>query len=136
LSRVINPNTAGKERDRLVKAIVIALRELGLQSADDAQTRDLAAFMVLSLESIAETIDLSVQAWEKRGYWVKADRYRMDWIWTSQYGQELRRALLADDWANVAMLLAKIGGKLSNVKAPRRNRIGQPWVGAWQKLIR
>ena len=134
MSRVINPNSVGKERDQWVKAVVVALRELAQQSAAGAQTRDLIAFVVLALESIAETIDPSVQAWEKRGYWVKADRFRMDWIWAGQYGKDLREALLSEDWEQAALLSAKIGGKLGNVKVPARNRIGQPWVGAWQKL--
>ena len=131
---MINPNAVGKERDLLVKAIVVALRELAQQSAIGEETRDLAAFVALSLESIAETIDLSVQAWEKRGYWVKADRFRMDWIWTGQYGKELKEALWGENWAQVAMLTAKIGVKLGAVKIPVRNRIGRPWVGAWKKL--
>ena len=134
MSRVINPNSVGKERDQWVKAVVVALRELAQQSDAGAQTRDVIAFVVLALESIAETIDPSVEAWEKRGYWVKADRFRMDWIWAGQYGKELRKALLSEDWAQAAMLSAKIGGRLSHVKIPARNRIGQPWVGAWQKL--
>jgi hypothetical protein len=134
LSRVINPNVLGKERDRLVKAIVLSLRELAQQSTTGTQTYDLAAFIVLALDSIAETIDPSVQAWEKRGYWVKADRFRMDWMWTSHHGKDLRKALLSEDWAQVALLSAKIGGKLSTVKIPVRHRIGQPWAGAWEKL--
>ena len=134
MSRVINPNAVGKERDQLVKAIVVALRELAQQSAIGEETQDLAAFVALALESIAETIDPSVQAWEKRGYWVKADRFRMEWIWTGQYGKDLREALNADDWAQVALLSAKIGGKLGLVKVPVRHRLGRPWVGAWRKF--
>ena len=134
MSRVINPNAVGKERDQLVKAIVVALRELAQQSTVGEETQDLAAFVALALESIAETIDPSVQAWEKRGYWVKADRFRMEWIWTGQYGKNLRVALMTNDWAQVALLSAKIGGKLGSVKIPVRHRIGRPWVGAWKKL--
>jgi hypothetical protein len=131
---VINPNALGKERERLAKEVVLALRELAQQAATDLQTYELAAFLVLALEAIAETIDPSVQAWEKRGYWVKADRFRMEWMWTGHYAKDLRAALLADDWAQVALLSVKIGGKLNNIKLPARPRLGQPWVGAWEKL--
>ena len=134
MSRVINPNAVGKERDQLVKAVVAALRELAGQATIGLPTRDLTAFVVLALEAIAVAIDPSVQAWEKRGYWVKADRFRMDWMWTGQLAKELREALLSEDWARVALLSAKIGGKLSAVKIPVRHRIGRPWVGAWKKL--
>lgn len=134
MSRVINPNALGKEREHLVKAIVLALRALAQQTSTDEPTYDLAAFVVLSLEAIAATIDPSVQAWEKRGYWVKADRFRMDWMWTGFYAKEMRDALFTENWPQVAMCSVKIGGKLNNVKIPVRNRIGQPWVGAWRKL--
>ncbi|MCB9136138.1 MAG: hypothetical protein H6636_11975 [Anaerolineales bacterium] len=134
MSRVINPNALGKEREHLVKAIVLALRELAQQSSTNEQTHDLTAFVVLSLETIAATIDPSVQAWEKKGYWVKADRFRMDWMWTGQYAKTLREALLSQDWSQVVLSSVKIGGKLNNVKIPVRNRIGQPWVGAWKRL--
>lgn len=71
MSRVINLQSAGKERTKLSKATVIAIRELMRQNKIDNQTRDLAAFIALSTEAIFETIEPSVVAWEKRGYWVK-----------------------------------------------------------------
>jgi hypothetical protein len=135
MSRVINPNAVGKKRNQLVKAVAISLRELAQLATTDNHARDVAAFVVLALESISKTIDPSVQAWEKRGYWVKADRFRMDWLWTGQYGKELRRALLSEDWAQVAVVISKIGEKLGDIKVPVRHRLGRPWVGAWNKMI-
>src|SRR5947207_14918354 len=81
LSRVINPESAGKERPRLTKAIVLAVRELAKQKEVNDEARDLAAFIALALKTIAEGIDVSVVAWEKRDYWVKADKFRMEWMW-------------------------------------------------------
>jgi len=75
---VINTENAGKERTQLTRAVVLALRELMRQTETNRETQDLAAFIVLALENIAATIDSSVEAWEKRGYWLKADRFRMD----------------------------------------------------------
>ena len=76
MSRVINPESAGKDRTRLTKAIVLALRELAKQKDVTAETKDLAAFISLALKTISEGIDASVLAWEKRDYWVKADKFR------------------------------------------------------------
>ncbi len=134
MSRVINPEGAGKERTRLVKSIVLAMRELMRQTEPNEHSRDLAAFIALALLEIFETIETSVAAWEKKGYWVKADRFRMDWLWTEQVGGQLRQAVLNDDWATIAMLMVKLGGKLNNVDVPVRNRLGEPWVGAYQHL--
>jgi len=134
MSRVINPDSAGKERTRLIKAIVIAIRELARQSEPNPEARDLAAFIALALQTIAEGIDVSVAAWEKRDYWVKADRFRMEWAWAGQVGEKIRSAVLNDDWGNVAMLSAQIAQKLQKVNVSENHRMGTPWVGAWKQL--
>jgi hypothetical protein len=134
LGRVINVESAGKERTQLTRAIVVAMRELSQQGDLDEKTRDLAAFIALALEEIAGTIDISVAAWEKRGYWVKADRFRMDWIWTESLGAIMRKAVVDEDWATVARTIGQVGEKLSGVKVPQRNRVGAPWVGAHKLL--
>jgi hypothetical protein len=134
LSRVITIESAGKDRTRLARAIVVAIRELSQQNALDEKSKDLAAFIALALEEIAGTIDLSVAAWEKRGYWVKADRFRMDWIWTEHLGGVMRQAILNEDWATVARTVGQVGEKLSGVKVPLRNRVGAPWYGAHRVL--
>jgi len=134
MGRVINPEGAGKERTQLVRGVVLALRELMAQTTIDDRTRDLAAFLALALESIWETVDVSVAAWEKRDYWVKADRFRMEWQWAERLGRGLRQAVLADDWAQVAGLSAQVAAKVQAVKLPQRHRLGTPWVGAWKRL--
>ena len=134
MSRVINPNAAGKERTRLTKAIVITIRELAKQKEPGEASRDMAAFIALALQTIADGIDVSVAAWEKRDYWVKADRFRMEWAWAGQMGEKMKTAALEDDWASVAMLSAQIAQKLYKVKVSERHRMGTPWVGAWKQL--
>src|SRR5512141_2884613 len=111
MSRVINPDSAGKDRNRLTKSIVLAMRELARQNAPGQESRDLAAFIALALQSISDGIDVSVAAWEKRGYWVKADRFRMDWMWTGLLAAKMKQALLADDWAGIAMLMPQIASR-------------------------
>ncbi|GAB4504946.1 MAG: hypothetical protein Fur0043_19410 [Anaerolineales bacterium] len=134
MSRVINPDSAGKERTRLTRGIVVAIRELAQKNQPDDEARDLAAFIALALQTIAAGIDASVAAWEKRDYWVKADRFRMEWVWTGTLGQKMKEALLANDWASVALLSAQIAQKLAHVKVSPNHRLGRPWLGAWQQL--
>jgi hypothetical protein len=134
LSRVINPDSAGKERNHLTRAIVLAIRELMKQSQPDQLSRDLAAFIALSLEEIAESIDVSVGAWEKRGYWVKAERFRMEWEWAGRSGREMRKALQTDDWAAVAKTSITVAQKLMKIQIPPRHHLGAPWVGAWEQF--
>lgn len=134
MGRVINPDSSGKERTKLTKSIVKAIRQLMIQKQPDENTRDLAAYIVLGLEDIYKSIDISVLAWEKRGYWVKADRFRIDWEWTLQFSKLMKEALIKEDWAQVAMMAAKTAQKFNNVKISVNNRIGEPWVGAYKNL--
>ncbi len=134
MGRVINPDSSGKERTKLTKSIVKAIRQLMTQTQPDQNTRDLAAFIVLGLDDIFKGIDVSVLAWEKRGYWVKADRFRMDWEWTSQFSKQLKDALMKEDWPQVALIAAKTAQKFNHVKISPNNRIGEPWMGAYARL--
>jgi hypothetical protein len=134
MSRVINPDSAGKERTRLTKAVVLAVRELAKQADTGAEARDLAAFIALALKIIAETIEVSVVAWEKRGYWVKADKFRMEWLWAGQYADKMKVALFTGDWPAVAMVAAQTAQKLGKIQIAENHRMGMPWKGAFQQL--
>jgi hypothetical protein len=115
--------------------VVLAIRELMGQSDVTDETRDLAAFIALKLDAIFETIEVTVAPWEKRDYWVKADRFRMEWAWSEKYAEEMREAVTEDDWQQVAATSAKTAEKLKKVEVPKRHRMGEPWHGAWEMLI-
>ena len=134
MSRVINPDSIGKQRTQLSKAIVLAVRELARQKDVTDQTRDLAAFIAIALQIISDGIDVSVTAWEKRDYWVKADKFRMEWAWAGQIAQKMRTSVLSEDWATVAMLSAQIAQKLAKVQVSENHRLGKPWAGAYKEL--
>ena len=134
MSRVINPESAGKERTQLTKAIVLAVRELAKQSEVTNEAKDLAAFIALALKSISEGIDISVAAWEKRDYWIKADKFRMEWMWTGQVADKMKVAIFTDDWGTIAMLMPQIARKFSKIMVSDNHRLGKPWVGAYQQL--
>jgi hypothetical protein len=134
MSRIVNTDSVGKERTRLTKAVVLAVRQLALQAGPGTESRDLAAFIALALAAIAGTIDVSVAAWEKRDYWVKADKFRMEWAWAGLLAEKMRKAVLADDWAGVAQAAAQTAQRLGKITVPPGHRLGTPWVGAWKEL--
>jgi hypothetical protein len=134
LSRVINPESAGKDRTRLSKSIVLAVRELAKQKDINEETKDLAAFIALALRTIADGIDVSVAAWEKRDYWVKADRFRMEWMWSGQYADKMKVAIFTNDWGTIAMLMPQIAQKFNKIEVSNNHRLGKPWVGAFNQL--
>lgn len=135
VSRIIQTFGVGKERNYLVRAIVIAIRGLMKQQKPDKNSKDLAAFIALALDGVIDSVERTVAPWEKRDYWLKADKFRRDWAWANRLAPEFRVAVLAQDWLQVAGLAAEIGGKLSSVQVSDRHRMGKPWVGAWEKLI-
>jgi hypothetical protein len=134
MSPIINPESAGKERTQLTKAIVLAVRELAKQTDVTNEAKDLAAFIAIALKSISEGIDVSVAAWEKRGYWVKADRFRMEWLWTGQYADKMKVAIFTNEWGAIALLMPQIAQKFSKIVVSDNHRLGKPWAGAFEKL--
>ena len=134
MSRVINPDSTGKERTRLTKCIVLCIRELARQSSVNSESKDQAAFIALALQSISDGIDVSVAAWEKRDYWVKADKFRMEWVWAGQYAQKMKDAVLGDDWAAIAMLMPTIAQKFNKIVVSDNHRLGKPWSNAYTLL--
>lgn len=126
----------GKERKWLTRAIVVSLRELMTQTEPNQTTRDIAAFIGLALNGVSATIERTVAPWEKRDYWVKADKFRLEWEWVDQVGERMRKAAVEKDWGEVALLSAKVGLKLSKIEVSTRHRMGKPWVGAWDELAK
>jgi len=135
VSRIIHTENIGTERTRLLKAIVISLRELVKQQTINSQTKDLAAFISNALLAVHDTVERSVLPWEKRDYWVKADKFRMEWAWTKELGDQFLEATKEQDWGTIAILSAQVGQKLENVVVSDRHRMGKPWVGAWDLMI-
>jgi hypothetical protein len=134
LTRIIKLDGVGKQRKRMTREVVLAIRELMRQEEVSDITKDLAAFIAINLEAIYQTIDLTVAAWEKRDYWVKADRFRLEWAWSGVLAHEMREAILKEDWQLVALTSAKAAQKLNNVQVPKRHRMGEPWHGAWAEF--
>ena len=81
-----------------------------------------------------EGIDISVAAWEKRDYWIKADKFRMEWMWTGQVADKMKVAIFTNDWGTIAMLMPQIAQKFGKIMVSDNHRLGKPWVGAYQQL--
>jgi hypothetical protein len=131
VTQIVKTSTPGKERERFSKAIVITIRTFMRQGAPDHETNDMVAFVILALKEISNGIDQSVAAWEKRGYWVKADKYRLEWQWAGEMADKLHHAFTAEDWAKIAEYLLATMTHFSNIKVSDSHRMGKPWVNAF-----
>ena len=135
MSRIVKTDSAGKLRNRLLKAIVISIRALMRQNSVNSETKDLAAFISNALLAVHETIEETVTPWEKRDYWVKADKFRLEWAWTKSTGEDLLEATREEDWVKVALLSAQVGLKLRKIQVSDKHRMGKPWIGAWKLMM-
>ena len=133
MTKIINKSTPGQEKNRLSKAIIITIRAFMRMKESNASTNDMLAFIILALEEITSGIDRSVEAWEKRGYWVKADKYRMEWQWTGKSAKRLRDAFSQEIENEITQELIQIMGRFSNIKVSDKHRMGKPWVGAYRR---
>jgi hypothetical protein len=133
MSRVIRPESAARDRQRLIRYMAWAL--LGLEAVPPAapERRDRLAFLCLSLATLADSVDQTASAWEKRGYWLKADRFRAEWTWMVPAQAGLEAALRSSEFDAVASAIAILSARLSGVEIPSRQRSPTPWTGAWAR---
>jgi len=110
------------------------MREMMKMAKVTPEAKDMASFIALALQSISEGVDVSVAAWEKRDYWVKADKFRMEWMWAGQLADKMKAAVLGDDWATIAMLMPQIASKFGKIIVSDNHRLGKPWTGAYTLL--
>lgn len=134
MGRLVKPDNVGKTRDRLMKGMALTLRQLATRPALDETARDMAAFLTLALIEINDTIDVTCAAWEKRDYWLKADQFRRDWMWVLPIAGKFEAVVLGDRWVELPALMAQLATRLDKVVLPKRNTLGEPWIGAYAAL--
>lgn len=135
MSRLIKTGSIAGDRNRLMRGIALTLRELMIKGANDQQTQDMVAFIILALDAVTITVDKTVLPWEKRDYWLKADQFRRDWAWAARAANELSRAVDQEPWAwdDIPPVLAQISQHVADVQIPTRHRLGTPWEGGWRR---
>jgi len=114
--------------------LVIALEEYKSLGGASVQTKDIAAFIALTLTAISHTAERTALAWEKRDYWIKADHFRNEWKWVSTYGNRMQSAVLDGNYSLMHTTATDISEFVNDIELPKRHRLGTPWTGAYQVL--
>jgi len=133
LGRIVQTDSGASHRRRVLSTMGLALRTAASQpDGTPDESRDLLAYLALCLDDLRQSTEQTARAWEARGYWVKADHFRTEWVWvTARFGC-LQPALMAEDWARARICASELAGAL----AGRRLRIPKsratPWKGAWE----
>ncbi len=136
MSRVVNADNVGTQRQRLRRTIAEALRRLMAKGDLDEEARDLAALIVFSLREIDDGIEQTTAAWEKRDYYLKADRFRQDWLWVTPSADEMEKILRQGAWERLPAALAKLLPYFSDITINRMVRNNNElWDGCYQRLL-
>ena len=135
MSRIISTQGPGRERQRLRRTIAEALRRLAEKPELDAEARDLAALIVFCLRTIEGTIEQATDAWEKRDYYLKADKFRHEWAWVGRTADQMASALRGERWGELPLLLGQISSRLADIRVLRMTRSPSLWRGAYARLL-
>ena len=135
MSRVINTASPGKVRSRARRTIAEMLRALSLKQDTDDEAKDMAALIVIALQEIVATIDVTTAAWEKRDYYLKADRFRLEWEWVKPAAKRLESLILEEQWDQVPLELMALAPRFSDVRIAKMTRSATDWRGCHQRLL-
>jgi hypothetical protein len=101
----------------------------------DDEVKDLVALIVLCLHRIADTIEQTTEAWEKRDYYLKADRFREEWRWVEPMADQLSAVIYEERWGQMPDVLVQLMPYFSDVTIKKMTRQPSLWQGAYEKFM-
>lgn len=135
MSRVINTNSPGKVRHYHLRTIAEIMKKLAAKSTIDVESKDMVSQIVFSLRDIFQSVEVSATAWEKRGYWMKADRFLREWDWSQEIAANLEDVIRNDAWDLLPQLLVDLVPYTSEIEVKTYTRHPSIWLNAYQKLM-
>lgn len=135
MSRVVTADGVGTQRHRLRRTVAEALRHLMAKRELDDEARDLAALIVFSLREIDKGVEQTTAAWEKRDYYLKADRFRQEWLWVVPAADELEALLRQGAWERLPAALARLFPHFGDITISRMVRPPELWRGCYERLL-
>jgi len=136
MSRVVNISSPGKLRENHRRTIAEALRLLMCKRSIDEEARDLAATIVFSLREIAKTVEVTTAAWEDRDYYLKADRFRLEWEWVKPTAARLQEIITKGRWSELPAVLAQLAPRFADIRIAKMTRPPETWASAYERLMK
>jgi hypothetical protein len=90
----------------------------------------LAAYCLEQLHALEALTETTTSAWEKRGYWMKADRYRMEWRWVAEAKRDVLEAAALPPPMPLPASLDRLWKSRLAVLFPKRVSRTTAWKGA------
>jgi predicted RNase H-like nuclease (RuvC/YqgF family) len=134
MSRLVNTNTPLKRRNQSMRAIAELLRHLAQKPAVDEQSKDMLAAIVFALREIEKTLDEVTEAWEKRDYWVKAEKFREEWVWSGISLDALTDVLKKEDWARLPTEILRLMPHVASITINKFTHGEDLWQGKYKQL--
>lgn len=136
MGRVINTNSPGKRRSYAMRTIAEMLRRLGQKQGEvDTEAKDMLATIFYSLQEIDRGVIESIEAWEKRGYWKKADKFQLEWMWAGDMAKRIQKLLLEENWDALPETMMKIFPHFSDIEINKMMRNASVWEGRYNQLM-
>lgn len=135
MSRVINIDNPTKRRNHNRRTIAELLRRLSQKPEIDDEAKDMAAAIVFALQDIAAGVEQTALAWEKRDYWMKAERFIRQWDWTAESAANIEDVIRNDAWDLLPELLAELFPRFADIQIKLMTRKPDSWQGAYSRLI-
>ena len=135
MSRVINTSSPSKMRNQARRTIAEILRHLLLKKRLDEETKDMAAAVVFALRQIDGSIDITTEAWEKRNYFLKADRFRLEWEWVKPAADQLEDLIVAGKWEGLAQAMSALVPRFSDIRIVKMTRDMAEWKSSYALLL-
>ncbi|HEC22362.1 MAG TPA: hypothetical protein ENI95_05530 [Chloroflexi bacterium] len=136
MSRVVKLNSPGKVRSQLMRTAAEVIRRLGQKSRMDEEARDMAALLVYCFRQIDRGIEDTVRAWEKRDYWIKAERFRRRWDWAGRAAADLEAIVRDGAWDELPTVLIGLLPHFEEIKIAKYTRNPSLWRGAYERFLR
>jgi hypothetical protein len=136
MGRVIRTDRGSTHRSRILGAMAVALRAAARNpDMGQGEVRDILAFLALGLTELRNSAEETARAWEKREYWLKADRFRSEWVWVETLDTRLVDALDRRDWRAAQACGMDLASRLAERRVQARDTRSEPWRGAWDAWL-
>jgi hypothetical protein len=135
VGRIVNTNSPGKIRNRHRRTVAELLRRLSQRQVVDEETKDLVAAIIFALRGIHVSVLQTVEAWEKRDFWTKADRFLRQWEWTLPLAQTLEESLHRDEWSELPQTMASLMPHFVDIEMKKMTRPPSLWQGAYRRFL-
>ncbi|MBN1400175.1 MAG: hypothetical protein JXA74_05020 [Anaerolineae bacterium] len=135
MARVINTANPGTRRNRARRTIAEILRHLMFKRSIDDESKDMAAALVFALREVAASVETTIDAWEKRDYFLKADRFRLEWEWVPQAADRLEQMILKEQWEALPAEIAGLVPRFSDIRIAKMTRGESVWKSSYRLLL-